>query len=245
MILRHQPLQRRTAAFSCVLFDMDGTLLDSAPGVTGSAALALAAVGAPVSPDADLLRLVGPPMLESFREILGHDEVLARRALTHYRQAYAETGAQQSVPYPGVREMLEHLRFAGIPMAVATSKAEDQAVLMARRFGLDHYFTAICGASDQDRRWSKAEVIAEGLRRLRTANVDVAAPLMVGDRSYDIAGAAVHGIPAVFASWGYGRAGEGDGAACVAASPAAVLPAVMGREVPPGPKAHPVPLPFP
>jgi phosphoglycolate phosphatase len=245
MILRQQPLQSRKAAFSCVLFDMDGTLLDSAKGVTASAALALTAVGAPVPPDADLLRLVGPPMLESFREYLGHDEVLAQRALKHYRQAYADIGAQQSVPYAGIREMLERLHFAGIPMAVATSKAEDQAVRMARRFGLDHYFTIICGASDQDARWSKAEVIAEALDRLEAANVGVAGPLMVGDRSYDVAGAAAHGIPAVFASWGYGCAGEEEGAAVVAASPAAVLPAVMDREGTSGVKEHALPLPRP
>lgn len=245
MILRHQSLQRPTAAYGCVLFDMDGTLLDSAPGVTASAALALAAVGAPVPAPAGLLRLVGPPMLESFREILGHDEVLARRALTHYRQAYADAGANQSVPYPGVREMLEQLRFAGIPMAVATSKAEDQAVRMAHRFGLDHYFTTICGASDLDARWSKADVIAEALGRLEAAKVDLAAPLMVGDRSYDVAGATIHGIPAVFASWGYGCSGEEEGASLVAASPAVVLAAVMGPAGSTGPKARRIPLPRP
>ncbi|MDQ0802091.1 HAD hydrolase-like protein [Arthrobacter sp. SLBN-112] len=245
MILRHQPLQSRTAAFSCVLFDMDGTLLDSAPGVTASAAFALAAVGAPVPPGADLLRLVGPPMLESFRKFLGHDEVLAQRALKHYRQAYADYGAQQSVPYAGIREMLEQLHFAGIPLAVATSKAEDQAVRMARRFGMDHYFTSICGASDQDGRWSKADVIAEVLGRLEDANVDVGGPLMVGDRSYDVAGATVHGMPAVFASWGYGCPGEDVGAILVAASPAAVLPAVLGTEGTPGRQAQAMPLPSP
>jgi len=210
-----------------VLFDMDGTLLDSAAGVTASAAQALAAVGAPVREE-ELLRLVGPPMLESFRDHLDRDEVRSRLALEHYRRIYAEQGAQQSVPYTGVRELLEQLRLAGMPMAVATSKAEDQALLMARRFGLDHYFVSICGASDHDRRWTKAEVIAEVLDRLAAAGVDVSRPLMVGDRSYDVAGAAVHGIPAVFAGWGYGAAEEEAGDAFVASSPAAVLPAVLG-----------------
>lgn len=234
MILRHQPFQRRRAAFTCVLFDMDGTLLDSAPGVTASAASALHAVGVPVPPETDLLRLVGPPMLESLRKYLGHDEAAAQRALKHYRQAYADAGAQQSVPYAGIPEMLEYLHLAGVPMAVATSKAEDQAVRMARRFGMDHYFTAICGASDQDGRWSKAEVIAVVLERMRYANVDASNPVMVGDRSFDVEGASGHRIPAIFASWGYGGAGEEAGAAAVAASPAAVLAAVMGWEAAPG-----------
>lgn len=227
MILRHQPVQSSGAAASCVLFDMDGTLLDSAAGVTASAAQALAAVGAHV-PQEELLRLVRPPMLESFRERLDRDEVRSRLALKHYRRLYAEQGAQQSAPYAGIRELLEQLRFAAVPMAVATSKAEDQALLMARRFGLDHYFVRICGASDQDRRWTKADVIAELLDRLAAAAVDVSRPLMVGDRSFDVQGAAAHGIPAVFAGWGYGVAEEEAGDAFVASSPAAVLPAVLG-----------------
>jgi phosphoglycolate phosphatase len=112
-------------------------------------------------------------------------------------------------------------------MAVATSKAEDQALRMARLFGMDHYFSAVCGASDQEARWSKADVIAEVLDRLRAAKVDVSAPLMVGDRSYDVAGAAVHGIPTVFAGWGYGSAGEEAGAAFVAPFPDGVLPVAL------------------
>ncbi|WP_263422493.1 HAD hydrolase-like protein [Arthrobacter sp. NicSoilB11] len=210
-----------------MLLDMDGTLLDSAAGVTASAARALAAVGAAVPPAGDLVRLVGPPMLESFREHLGHDEVLARLALRHYRKAYADHGAHQSVPYTGIRELLEQLHRAGVPMAVATSKAEDQALRMARLFGIDHYFSAVCGASDQEARWSKADVIAEVLDRLRAAKVDVSAPLMVGDRSYDVAGAAVHGIPTVFAGWGYGSAGEEAGAVFVAPFPDGVLPVAL------------------
>ncbi|WP_457948889.1 HAD hydrolase-like protein [Pseudarthrobacter sp. alpha12b] len=228
MILRRRLSLSRTPAFSCVLFDMDGTLLDSAAGVTASAARALAAVGVPVPPGPQLLRLVGPPMIESFREYLGPDEALARLALKHYRRAHAEHGASQSVPYAGIAELLERLHFAGVPMAVATSKAEDQALRMARRFGMDHYFVSICGASDQEARWTKADVIAALLPELAAAGVDVSRPLMVGDRSYDVAGAASHDIPVAFAAWGYGAAGEEAGAAFIAPSPAAVLPAVLG-----------------
>ncbi|UUL76085.1 HAD hydrolase-like protein [Pseudarthrobacter sp. Fe7] len=132
------------------------------------------------------------------------------------------------MPYAGIAELLERLHFAGVPMAVATSKAEDQALRLARRFGMDHYFVGICGASDQEARWSKADVIGELLPRLATAGVDMSRPLMVGDRSYDVAGAASHDIPAAFAGWGYGTAGEEAGAAFVASSLAAVLPAVLG-----------------
>lgn len=206
---------------------MDGTLLDSAPGVTSSAAQALVAVGAPVPAWDTLRRFVGPPMIESFRTVAGLDEPTAQRALQHYRQAYAEHGAGQSSLYDGIIELLEELHSAGIPMAVATSKVEDQAVRLAQRFGMEGRFITICGASDSEGRATKAEVIAELLQRLRALGIDVSNPAMVGDRSYDVAGAAGHGIATIFASWGYGEAKEASDAAAVASSPAALLPMLL------------------
>ena len=214
---------------SCVLFDMDGTLLDSAPGVTASAALALAAVGAPVPAMDKLRQFVGPPMIESFRTVSQLDDITAQKALQHYRKAYADHGAEQSSPYDGIIELLDHLNSAGIPMAVATSKVEDQAVRLARRFGIEGHFINICGASDRDGRASKAEVVGELLLRLQTEGVDISSPVMIGDRSYDIAGAAQHGIPTIFAHWGYGDAGEASQAAAVVSSPAALLPLIMAK----------------
>ena len=212
---------------SCILFDMDGTLLDSAPGVTTSAAQALAAVGAPV-PSMDILRrFVGPPMIESFRSVSQLDEKTAQKALQHYRKAYADHGAEQSSPYDGIIDLLERLHSAGIPMAVATSKVEDQAIRLARMFGIDCHFITVCGASDSEGRASKADVIAELLLRLHSTGVDISSPAMVGDRSYDVAGAAIHGIPTIFALWGYGEAEEASQAAAVAASPAALLPLIL------------------
>ncbi|MDR6558230.1 phosphoglycolate phosphatase [Arthrobacter pascens] len=217
---------------SCVLFDMDGTLLDSAPGVTASAARALAAVGAPVPAMDKLRQFVGPPMIESFRTVSQLDDITAQKALQHYRKAYADHGAEQSSPYDGIIELLDHLHSAGIPMAVATSKVEDQAVRLAQRFGIEGHFINICGASDRDGRASKAEVIAELLLRLQSEGVDISSPVMIGDRSYDIAGAAQHGIPTIFAHWGYGDAGEASQAAAGVSSPAALLPLILAKRRP-------------
>jgi phosphoglycolate phosphatase len=104
-------------------------------------------------------------------------------------------------------------------MAVATSKVEDQAVRMARTFGIDSYFADICGASDAAGRATKEDVIAESLARLKAQGVDISSPVMVGDRSYDVAGAAVHRIPTIFVSWGYGDPSEAAQAAAVAQTP--------------------------
>jgi phosphoglycolate phosphatase len=226
MILPHQT-HLTLSDITCVLFDMDGTLLDSAPGVTSSAAYALAAVGAPVPAQDALRRFVGPPMIESFRTVAGLDEPTAQRALQHYRKAYADHGAEQSSLYDGITQLLEQLQSAGIPMAVATSKVEDQAVRLAQRFGIEGHFINVCGASDSEGRATKAEVIAELLLRLRALGIDLSNPAMVGDRSHDVAGAAGHGIATIFVSWGYGEAQEASDAAAVASSPAALLPMLL------------------
>ncbi|GAP58846.1 uncharacterized protein Mb2257 [Arthrobacter sp. Hiyo1] len=230
MILPHHS-HPTFGAITCVLFDMDGTLIDSARGVTSSAARALESVGAPVPRPDELLRFVGPPMVESFRAVSGIDEATAQRALQHYRKAYADHGAEQSSLYEGVTELLEQLRSAGIPMAVATSKVEDQALRLARRFGIESNFITICGASDVERRATKAEVIGEALLRLASLGIDISNPAMVGDRSYDVAGAAEHGISTFFALWGYGGNEEALHAAATAISPTVLLPMILATSV--------------
>jgi phosphoglycolate phosphatase len=178
----------------------------------------------------ELRSFVGPPMLESFRGPAGLDEDTAQKALQYYRKAYADEGAGQSTLYEGIPEMLQRLTAAGVPMAVATSKIEDQAIRMARNFGLDQHFVSICGASDRDRRATKTEVIAELLLRLGRAGVDLSNPVMLGDRSYDVAGAASHGIPTVFAAWGYGTPSEAEAAAFIASSPLAALETLLTND---------------
>ncbi|WP_427016033.1 HAD hydrolase-like protein [Pseudarthrobacter sp. P1] len=215
-ISRHHQQQRR---FTCVLFDMDGTLMDSAPGVVASAAEALRAVGA-VVPDVQTLRsFVGPPMYDSFRQVVGLDEETAGRALAAYRRSYADKGALNNSLYDGIVAMVAALNGGGLPLAVATSKVEDQAMRLAGHFRLDDHFVDVCGASDAEARRSKTDVISESLRRLAAQGVDVSCPVMVGDRCYDIEGAASHGVPAIHVQWGYGPA-EAKGAVATVDSPA-------------------------
>ena len=227
-MIRPQLREPTAGEFTCILFDMDGTLVDSAEGVTGSAAAALKAVGAEAPGPEELMSYVGPPMIESFRSLPGMDEERARLALKHYRTHYAEWGVRQARLFDGVYELLQELP-SGLPMAVATSKIEDQALRMADLLGIGQHFVDICGASDVLDRSHKKDVIEASLRRLQFQGVDVARPVMVGDRIHDVEGAAAFGIPTVFALWGYGTQEELAGAAALAVHPKDVVPIVLAQ----------------
>lgn len=211
-----------TLSYTCLLLDLDGTLVDSGPGITASVTAALTEIDVPV-PDADALRsFVGPPMRQTFREVVGLDELTAERAVRLYRRHYAEIGALDSSVYDGVPDLLKTLSSAGRPMAIATSKVEDQADRIAAHYGLAAHMVTVCGTSDADGRSTKREVIRECLRRMREQGVDVSSPLMVGDRGYDVLSAAAEGVPAVHALWGYGTPDESVEAVATAVSPQAL-----------------------
>jgi phosphoglycolate phosphatase len=204
-----------TRSWTCVLFDLDGTLTDSAPGITSSLVRMFETLGQPVPSPAQLVEYVGPPLLESLQTIGGMSEAQSREALTVYRADYSEHGAFDSAVYPGIRGVLQRLHAAGIPLSIATSKPEGQAARILEHFDLAQYFDVITGATDDEVRSAKADVVAEALRRLGERGVDLAHTVMVGDRSYDVEGAAAHGLPTIMVEWGYGSPAEAAGAIAV------------------------------
>ncbi|SCX03783.1 Phosphoglycolate phosphatase, HAD superfamily [Mycolicibacterium fluoranthenivorans] len=182
-----------------VLFDLDGTLTDSADGIVASFRHALDTVGAPV-PDGDLAgRIVGPPMHHTLSEMGLGDRVEA--AITAYRADYTTRGWAMNSLFDGIPALLEDLRAAGVRLAVATSKAETTAHRILTHFGLDGYFEVIAGASSDGSRSAKADVVAHALAQLSPLPERV---LMIGDRSHDVEGAGEHGIDTVVVGWGYG-----------------------------------------
>ncbi|WP_190814569.1 HAD hydrolase-like protein [Saccharopolyspora pogona] len=225
---------------TCLLLDLDGTLVDSGPGISASVTKALLSVGADI-PEAPTLRtFIGPPMYESFRHVLGLDESTARRALERYRTEYAETGALDSRPYDGIPALLDALAGAGLPMAVATSKVEDQAERITRHHGLASRLVTVCGTSDGAGRETKRAVIRECLDRFRTYGVDISRPLMVGDRGYDVDSAAAEGIATIHVRWGYGDPAEAAGAVASADSPEMLAKMLLDATLRPG-QASPAP----
>jgi HAD superfamily hydrolase (TIGR01549 family) len=182
-----------------VIFDLDGTLTDSADGIVSSFRHALGAVGARV-PDGDLAgRIVGPPMHATLTA-MGLDG-RADEAIAAYRADYSTRGWAMNSLFDGISDLLADLRAAGVRLAVATSKAEPTAKKIIEHFGLDEHFEVVAGASVDGVRSTKADVVAHALAQLRPLPERV---LMVGDRAHDVEGAAAHGIDTVVVEWGYG-----------------------------------------
>ena len=198
-----------------ILFDLDGTLTDSGEGSINCAILALEHFGLPV-PDRETMRVfVGPPLDKTFREF-GVPADRTKEAIEVYRSRYTTVGKWENAPYPGVEQLLLRLVQAGCRLFVATSKPEDMSIEILEKFGLAKYFERICGATLDGTRGKKEEVIDYLLK-----TTDIAGSLtMVGDTVYDVEGAAIHKIPCIGVSWGYGKVEdmEAAGAAGIAHS---------------------------
>lgn len=216
------------APFTCILFDLDGTIIDSAPGITATLAYTFETMGLPVPSPADLLGYVGPPILDSFRDRAGMSLGEAAEALTIYRPQYLERGALDSSVFPGVADVVRAVHAAGIPMSLATSKPETPATLMLSHFGLLNQFDIITGASDDEVRSSKQDVVAEALLRLTAFGADLSRPVLVGDREHDVEGATANGVPTIFVDWGYGSPAEQAGTIAVAHTPAELQRLLLG-----------------
>ncbi len=188
-----------------LLFDLDGTLTDPAEGITNSIAYALRKMDRPVPPYSLLTRFIGPPLIGSFRSFLGMTEEEALRALALYREYFAVTGLFENRPYDGIADALTGLRETGYRLYVATSKPEPYACRILEHFGLDGFFEMICGASMDERRVEKADVIRYAMER---AGFGPAGSVMIGDRRHDIQGGREAGLLTVGVLWGYGSREE-------------------------------------
>ena len=200
--------------WSAVLFDLDGTIVDSASDITASLAHMFTELGLDVPSDDVLRSYVGPPLLDSLRLTAGFDDAEAWEALNVYRDHYADHVLRSPV-FPGVAGVLERLHVAGVPVALATSKPESMAREVLDHAGLTQYFTEITGASDDEELSTKADVVAEALRRLQAKGIDTENAVMVGDRGYDTLGAGANGVPTILVEWGYGSPAEASDAMAV------------------------------
>ncbi len=214
--------------YTCVLFDLDGTIADSAPGITASLGYMFEKLGLPVPSDTELLAWVGPPILDSFRDLAGMSEIESAQALAIYRDHYIANGAKESPVFAGVPELLRAIHASGLPLGLATSKPEFPASVILDHANLTQYFRVLAGASIDEIRSAKADIVEEALARFRKIGVDTSRPVLVGDRKHDVEGAAVHGVPTILANWGYGTEAEAAGAIAVAETPNDVRHLILG-----------------
>lgn len=196
-----------------VLFDLDGTLTDPMEGITRSVQYALRAYGIEEADLKALCPFIGPPLGESFMKYYGFSRERAEEAIYKYREYFAVKGIFENRVYEGIPQMLEALRNNGRKLLVATSKPEAFAVQILEHFQLDGYFDWVCGASMDEKRVKKGEVIAYALE---TAGIrDVSKAVMVGDREHDVLGAKENGMDCVGVLFGYGDRQELEAAGAV------------------------------
>ena len=203
-----------------ILFDLDGTLTDSGEGIINCAQMTLERFGLPVPSREEMRVFVGPPLGDTFVKF-GIPEERTQEAIDIFRSRYVPIGKYENHPYPGIRELLEALKAQGHRLFVATSKPEVTAIEVLEHFDLAKYFDLICGASFDQSRTTKSEVIAFLLEQ--NGRIDNA--VMVGDTEFDVLGAAAHGIPTIGVSWGYGQVEDMQkaGAAAIADTPEGLL----------------------
>lgn len=185
-----------------VLFDLDGTLTDSGPGIINGVQYALEKMGRKEDDKEKLRRFIGPPLKEEFKKFCGITEEEGVNAVAFYREYYTETGIFENEVYEGIPELLKALKEKGLQIAMATSKPEKFAKIIAEHFEIASYFDFIGGSLMDGSRTKKSEVIQYVLDACGVKDRDTV--LMIGDRDYDILGAKTIGVHSVGVLYGYG-----------------------------------------
>lgn len=189
--------------YETVLFDLDGTLVDSGTGITNSVSYALKKYGIKVLDKRELYKFIGPPLHESFEKFYGFSEEKAKEAVEYYREYYRDKGIYENVVYDGIPKLLKKLSWDGKRLIVATSKPEAFAKQILETLDLAKYFLYIAGANMDGTRTKKKEVISYALELGKAG--DISKAVMIGDREHDILGAKSVGIAAVGVLFGYGN----------------------------------------
>jgi phosphoglycolate phosphatase len=189
-----------------VLFDLDGTIIDSRVPFVTSMNYALAANGQPEREPKELLPYLGPPTRVALEELVGDDEELIGATLATYREHYARTSTETTLVYDGIPELLAQLR-GQVRLAVATSKIATSAVMLLEHLGLAELFDVISGPLESALAEPKSVTVAQALAALGGAG-EIKSAVMVGDRLYDVEGAREHGVPTIGVLWGAGSEQE-------------------------------------
>ncbi|HEX8776880.1 MAG TPA: HAD hydrolase-like protein [Rhodanobacter sp.] len=185
------------------LFDLDGTLIDSEPGITACIRHALAKLGVPAP--ADLRPWIGPPLRHSFAPLLGHDAERIEAAVDYYHERFATLGWREHAVYPGIAAAIGRLQAAGHAMAVVTSKPERHARPIIEHLPFGKAFARLYGPDPCSPHSEKASMIAAALADFGASPGQAA---MIGDRRFDVEGAVANRVRGIGVLWGFGSREE-------------------------------------
>jgi len=192
--------------YNYILFDLDGTLTDPGIGITNGVMYALKKFNIEVEDHSELYKFIGPPLLDSFEMFYGMSKEESQLALQYYREYYKPYGLYENTVYDGIEDVLAELKNKGLKLLLATSKPESFAVEILKHFGLEKYFDFIAGATMDEKRVKKAEVIQYALESCGITELSSA--IMIGDREHDVLGAKEVGLKSIGVLYGYGSREE-------------------------------------
>lgn len=192
--------------YNYILFDLDGTLTEPAEGITNSVKYALEKYGITGVTAEELLKFIGPPLQDSFMEFYNFSEEDATKAVSYYREYFAEKGIFENKVYAPIPKLLEKLKEKGKKLVVATSKPEKFTNQILEHFDLKKYFDFVAGATMDNSRTKKVDIIQYALKHVQIKDSDKV--IMIGDRHHDIDGAIANHIDSIGVLYGYGTKEE-------------------------------------
>lgn len=188
--------------YDCVIFDLDGTIMDTSDGVTRSVQYALRQMGLPDDDMERIRKFIGPPLYEAFTEFYGMNDADATEAVRQYRVRYADIGVLEYTPYEGMIELIGDLHAAGVKVGIATGKPERFSRIILEKSGLDRVVDMLITPNLGDKKQDKPEMVRAVMDKLGENAI------MIGDRCFDIEGAAANGIDSVGVLQGFGSREE-------------------------------------
>lgn len=199
--------------YNTILFDLDGTLTDPAEGITGAVAHSLTQMGLEPGNRAELVSFIGPPLFDSYAQYCGFNQAQTQQAVAYFRDYYQDRGIFENKVFDGIPQLLQELHDAGKTIILASSKPELFCRQILEHFGLLQWFDKVAGATFDERRVEKADVIRYALDAMHLTPDPHT--IMVGDRRHDAEGAHKLGLDCIGVEYGYGSKEELTSAGCI------------------------------
>lgn len=187
--------------FDVVIFDVDGTLLDTSEGIKSSVKYTVEKHGLSSLSDEVMDTFIGPPIQDSFAKIYGLNGGILQELATTFRNRYKDYDLLKAKPYDGIYEVFDELSQRGIKLAIATYKRQDYAVTIMKHFGFDRYTDIIYGG-DHENKLKKRDIIQKCLTDMGVTDLKKA--VMIGDSDNDAIGADKIGTEFIGVTYGYG-----------------------------------------